>query len=201
MTGETSSVPSVGVDDLGIDRNLDLDPEKGADRLTARKKLFRVLVGVLIAASFAPWVYLYSGQADRDAPDLLEDRALATDAETICANALADIDDLPGALDAANGAERGEQVRVTTARYESMLDELDALPTRFERDEMIYRGWLSDWRVMTADRLAYADAITEDENARFLITDTGVDERLDRRLTRFANTNSMWSCIAPTDIG
>ncbi len=176
----------------------DSDERRGP--LSPLQILFRVVAGLVIAASFGVWVYAYSGQADRDTPDLLADRPLAEQAEQICATALADVAAMPNALDAANGQERADQIRQTTARFASMLDELDALPTFDERDDRIYRGWLGDWRVILDDRLGYADRIAVDPEAQFYISDIGVSERLDKRLTRFANTNLMVSCAAPTDV-
>lgn len=168
--------------------------------LSPLRLAFRVVAGLIIAASFGVWVYAYSGLADREAPDLLADQQLVADAERICAAALADVAALPNALEAADGPERAQQIRVATDRFEQMVAELDRLPTFDERDGRIFKSWLSDWRVVLGDRRDYADRIEVDPAAQFLITDTGVDERLDRRLTRFANTNRMVSCAAPTDV-
>lgn len=162
---------------------------------------FRVVAGVVVLASFGVWGYAYSGLADRETPDLLADRDLAAVAEQICAGAMADVTAMPNALDAADGADRGEQIRATTARFATMVDDLDNLDRTNQRDDQIYSSWLSDWRVLLGDRLTYADAITVDPDAQFYITDIGVTERLDKRVTRFANTNLMTSCAAPTDVG
>jgi len=162
---------------------------------------FRIVAGAVIAASFGVWGYAYSGLADREKPDLLADRVLATSAEGICAAALGDISTMPNALDAVDGADRADQIRMSTARYEEMVTDLEGLNTADERDQRIFTGWLGNWRVMLGDRLAYADAIAVDDQAQFYVTDIGVKERLDRRLTRFANTNLMTSCAAPTDVG
>lgn len=161
----------------------------------------RILAGVAIASTFAIWIYAFSGAAERDAPDLLENVSFAIDAEQICASALADVDEMPNALDAIDGPDRGNQIRATTARFEVMLDELDLRVGGSERDIQIASGWLSDWRVLIEDRYRYADAISVDDRAQFLVTDVGVSERLDRRLTRLANTNEMPSCAAPGDVG
>ncbi|MGI9594608.1 MAG: hypothetical protein ACR2QK_00530 [Acidimicrobiales bacterium] len=176
------------------------DSERSAGRLSPFRILFRIVAGLVIAASFAVWVYAYSGLARRDTPDLLADRELAADAEQICAATLADVATMPNALEAANGEERAQQIRRATARFELMVNDLDGLAAFDERDERIFRGWLSDWRVLLSDRVAYADRIAADPNAQFYISDIGGRERLDRRLTRFANTNLMVSCAAPTDV-
>ncbi len=163
--------------------------------------LFRVIAGLVIAASFGVWVYAYSGLADRETPDLLADRELAATAETICAAADSDVSAMPNALDAEDGQDRAQQIRATTARYSVMIDDLERLDRTNERDDLIFTAWLSDWRVILSDRLVYADAIAADPEAQFYVSDIGVTERLDKRLTRFANTNLMTSCAAPTDVG
>ena len=123
---------------------------------------------------------------------------------------MAELETLPGALDAVDGPDRADQVRATNVVYRAMLDDLDGLidgpaadgaVDRNERDREITAGWLADWRVLVDDRDRYAEAIAVDPNAQFYISDVGVAERLDRRVTRMANTNSMPSCIAPEDIG
>lgn len=156
---------------------------------------------LLVLGSFAIWIYAFSGAAERDTPDLLDDPTFSLAAEERCAAALADLDELPNALDAVDGPDRANQIRVSTARLEELLDELDELVGGSARDVEISTGWLSDWRVMIEDRYRYADAIEADPNAQFYVTDVGVSERLDKRLTRLANTNSMPSCVAPTDVG
>lgn len=161
----------------------------------------KLLAAAAILASFLVWVYAYSGFAGRDAPDLLDDPTFATAGESVCATALDDLAELPNALDATDGADRAAQIRTSTARLERMLTDLDEIVGGTERDVAITTAWLADWRVLMDDRYRYADKIEVDDNAQFLITDTGVGERLDRRITRFATTNSMLSCIAPSDVG
>jgi hypothetical protein len=173
--------------------------------MSAGTLLFRVVAGLVIVASFGVWVYAYSGLAERDAPDLLADEELKAQAEAICAAAVADVAAMPNALDAVDGPDRGRQIRNATGRFSAMVDELARLTpaqslTNIERDQQIYQAWLGDWRVLLDDRLDYADRIAADPDAIFYITDTGVNERLDKRITRFANTNSMTSCAAPTDV-
>lgn len=187
--------------DLGYDAPNGTGPADDDSSSGAFSLVTKALIGVVVLSSFAIWVYAFSGAARRDAPDLLGYRDFPLAAESICAAALADIDAMPGALEAVDGPDRGRQVRATTARFESMLDELDPIVGGTERDLEISRGWLADWRVLIQDRYRYADAISDDVNSQFLITDTGVGERLDRRITRLANTNAMTSCAAPGDVG
>jgi hypothetical protein len=176
----------------------------GTTPVTGRSRLglaLRVLGGVIVVASFGIWVYGFTGAARRDPPDLLSDPSFAQQAEAICQSALDDVALMPGALEALDGPDRGRQVEAATARYEEMLDELDQLVGGSEHDVEIQTGWLSDWRVLISDRYRYAAAVAEDPGAQYLVTDIGVSERLDKRITRVANTNSMPACVTPTDAG
>lgn len=196
-------------DGVTADQDLrdDLAPEPGEGDEQPRRSLLgnlgRGLAGLAVASSFLVWVYAYSGAAERDAPDRLADETWGERAEAICAAAVADIDAMPGALDAVDGPDRARQVENTNVRYEQMLDQLAALDVADNdaRDLEISTGWLSDWRVLIQDRYTYAEGIAVDDQTQFFVTDTGVAERLDRRVTRLANTNDMPSCAAPTDLG
>lgn len=163
--------------------------------------VFRILAGAIVVGSFGVWVYIYSGQADRPPPDLLVDTDLAAQAEAICMAAVADVDAMPSASQAADAADRADQVRRSTARFATMVTDLEALRVDDPDDQVIMSGWLTDWRVLLDDRLRYAEAVIEDPDAIFLLTNVAAGERLDRRLTRVANTNLMTSCITPTDVG
>jgi hypothetical protein len=161
----------------------------------------KLLAIAVIAPSFAIWIYAFSGLARRDAPDLLDDPSFSLAAEETCARALADIGEMPDALDAVDGPDRSRQVIQTTERWEAMLDDLDEQVGGSTRDTEITTSWLADWRVLIQDRYRYANDVANDPAAQFFITDTGVNEPLERRITRFATTNSMLSCSAPTDLG
>lgn len=158
------------------------------------------MAGTIIAASFGVWVYAYSGLADRPPPDLFADPDLGARAEAICAAAVADVEGLPGALHATDGADRADQVNRATDRYEAMVDQLSLLEVVEAADRVIVDGWLGDWRVLMEDRRRYAEEVAEDPGATFLLTKVADNERLDRRLIRLAGTNSMPSCSAPTDV-
>ena len=160
---------------------------------------------VLLLASFGTWGYVYSGFADRPPPDLLSSPTYATEAEQVCAAAVADVAAMPDALEATDGTERSEQIQASTERFRQMLLDLTALVDREaagdQRDVEILNGWLADWWVLIGDRETYADAIAADPDAQFYLTDTGAGERLDRRISRMADTNEMYSCGTPEDVG
>ncbi len=163
--------------------------------------LWKVLVGVIVLASFGVWVYAYSGAAVRDAPDRFDDIELSRASEAICQTAAVEIDKLPDALDARNEVERAQQLGESTIILRSMVADLGRLDTSTERDATIMDLWLDDWSVLLADRQEYTNRLAGDPDAKFYVTNTGVGERLDRRITRLANTNSMPTCAAPQDVG
>lgn len=168
---------------------------------TTTSRVVGMVAVALLLASFGVWVYAYSGRADRPAPDLLDDPAFAAAAEEACALALDDVAAMPGALDAADEVQRAAQIGLSTDRFDQLVAELDGLVGGSDHDVEIQRGWIADWRVILGDRRTYAQALAADPDAQFYLTDTGVAERLDKRVTRMANTNSMPSCVAPTDVG
>lgn len=157
-----------------------------------------LLLAAIILLSFAPWVYRWSGFADRPFPDTLDNPAFAVSAEPVCASGVAN---LPNALSAKSGSARATQIREGTAQLQEMVDELAELVTGTERDQRITNGWLADWQTYVEDRLRYADRIEADENAVFYVTQLDGQERLEKRITRFATTNRMESCATPGDVG
>lgn len=163
-------------------------------------KYAKYLAIVAMFASFGVWGYIFSGAADREPPDLLSDKVWTAEAEALCLDAVADVAELPSAQNAADPAERSSQIRASTSRFQTMVDEIRQLSPEGERDTQITTAWLDDWQVLIDDRFRYADRIVQDPDQPFTITDTGVSERLDKRITRFANTNEMYSCVSPTDV-
>ena len=157
-----------------------------------------LLLGVIVLISFGPWIYRWSGFADRPFPDTLDDASFAIAAEPICA---AFVEDLPNALDARSLEDRATQVRVGTAQLQVMVESLSGLTTGSVRDVELIGKWLADWDIYLSDRLGYADRIEVDENAVFYLTQIEGPERLEKRITRFALTNRMISCSTPGDIG
>ena len=163
-------------------------------------KLVKIVGIATLIGSFGIWVYAFSGAADRDPPDMLDDSRWSEAAEPICAAALADVASLPNAAIAKSAEERSEQILQANDRFDLMVDDLAALPATSDRDTQITKAWLADLEVLLNDRRRYAAAILDDPAAPFTITDTGVRERLQRRITRFATTNNMPSCVAPSDV-
>ena len=160
----------------------------------------RVVLALVVLASFGVWVYAYSGLADRRAPDTFDDNTFVARAEAICAATQIELEALPNALEAADEHERADQIRVSTQVYRDMVDRLALEITGSERDVGIIELWLERWRIILNDRDAYADRLDVDPNAFFyLSSDAG--RRAERSLTYVADTNGMYSCGAPEDVG
>lgn len=163
-------------------------------------RLLKTLAIVTMVASFGVWVYAFSGAADRDPPDLLDDLTWAEQADQLCTDAKADVDAMPLASEANSVVERSDQIAATNGRYRDMLAAMEDLEPGSARDAEMLAEWQSDWELFLSDRDRYADAILEDPGALFTVTNTGGGERLYRRISRFARTNFMASCIAPEDV-
>lgn len=163
-------------------------------------RIVKTVAVVTMVASFGVWVYAFSGAANRDSPDLLDDLAWAEQADMLCAEAAAEVDDMPSAVEAETPAERASQIDAANSRYRAMLATMQQLNPSTDRDAEMVREWQSDWELFLSDRDRYAQAIQEDPAASFTVTNTGGGERLYKRISRFANTNFMFSCIAPEDV-
>ncbi len=163
-------------------------------------RIVKAIAVITMAASFGVWVYAFSGAADRDSPDLLDDLTWAEEADVLCAEALTDVEDMPSAVDADSPAERASQIDAANNRYRAMLTDMKQLDPGTARDAEMVGEWQSDWELFLSDRDRYAEAILIDPAAPFTVTNTGGGERLYRRISRFANTNFMFACIAPEDV-
>lgn len=173
-----------------------LDAEQRPLRATAG----RIALALVVAASFGIWAYAYSGRADRPAPDLLDDPGFAAAAEPVCAAARAQLGRLEPAPLATDHLDRAATIDQANRILGGMLSELRALSPTTERDRQIVGAWLTDWETYLEDRRSFADRLAADPDARFYQSDVA-NELLDRRLTRFADTNQMSSCGNPGDVG
>lgn len=159
-----------------------------------------LVVALIGLASFAVWGYAYSGSADRRTPDLLESSEFAEFAGPRCTAAVEELETLPRAIDATDSSERALQIRLTNEVYLQMIQDLETGAVGTTKDVGIELEWLADWRTFVGHREDFADRFELDDEARFYVSSVG-GERLEKRITRFANTNEIYDCIAPTDIG
>ena len=160
----------------------------------------RLLLGLLVLATFGIWAYAYSGFADRPPPDLLDDPSFAAAAQPRCAVARAELAQLEPAHLASDRLDRARTIDEANQILTAMVSDLRTMVTGTDRDRQIISTWLGDWETYLGDRADYADRLVVDEGARFYQSDVA-DEFLDRRLTRLADTNAMPSCGAPGDVG
>jgi len=194
----------------------DLDDHKV--RATPLRNLVRLVVGIAVLGSFGVWLYALSGVARQPPPDELDstralieateagetyeefdgEPAYAKRAEVICEDT---IGALPDASEAMSGIERAEQLRTGNVQLREMITQLRDLPVASERDDLLRNLFLDDWTVLVGDRDRYAAAVEVDPGAIFTVSAVADNERLERRLTRFARTNLMLACGAPTDVG
>lgn len=182
----------------------DLPPLPSAPR--RRITTGRLLLGLVVAASFGVWAYGFSGLAARTAPDTLANESFPAVADPACAAANETVAEMPNALDAEDHVDRAGQIVDTTAVYRQLVRDLELLVddpsvTLDERDRSIILEWLVDWDRFLDDRLDFAQRLTEDPRAVFYVAASSGGERLERRITRFATTNDMLECVTPSDVG
>lgn len=171
---------------------------------SARTVLGRLAVLAVIAVSAGVWIYVFSGQAARVAPDVLADPSYRALAEPTCAAAKAELDAVPDASAAADNLERAAQIVEANRILSAMVDDLtehvdDPAVVLSDRDRTITLEWLADWRSYLESRQDLASRFVDDPNAALYVPAVG-GERIDRRITRFANVNFMQSCVTPGDV-
>ena len=96
--------------------------------------LGKTAVGILVLGSFGIWGYAYSGLADRDAPDTLDDPRFAAQAEAVCAETMVRFEALPNAEDARDNRDRADQIRRRNAVLYEMIGRLDRFVDGTDRD-------------------------------------------------------------------
>ncbi|MEZ5379739.1 MAG: hypothetical protein R2733_24815 [Acidimicrobiales bacterium] len=160
----------------------------------------KVAMSVTVVASFGLWGYALSGKAARVAPDTFDDPAFAASLESVCSEAMTTFDALPNAEVAEDNVERAVQITDRNAVLIAMIDDLEAVPATTDRDAGLAGEWLADWRTYVSERQDYADRFAEDATAVAYFSAVG-GERIEKRITRLADTNLMFSCETPTDVG
>jgi hypothetical protein len=164
-----------------------------------------VVVGVVIAVSMvAMWVWVFgyhlTGTFIGDVPGRLDDRSWSDGAELICADAQAQLDELPPAHQARSSAERADSVVAATVILEGMVRRLEASAPGGADGERV-QEWVTDWETYLGDRTDYAGRIRQDPDARFYVTQSDRDNRqVTEAVDRFANVNGMPDCETPGDL-
>ena len=161
----------------------------------------RVAVVVLVAGMLAMWIYvlyLAFGPGRQAPPDRLDDPTFATAAQARCEAALAEVAELPRAVETPSAAERAEVVARANEVFAAMLHDLDGLVPGGE-DGMLVRAWLADWRTYLDDREAYATALRTDPDAQLLVSPKN-SQQITEYLDAFAGDNRMPACATPIDV-
>jgi len=161
----------------------------------------RVLVVVIVVAMVAMWgyvLYLAVGPGRQPPPDRLADPAFAQQAQAVCEGALADVAELPPAVQADTATERAGIVADANARFAAMIDEIEPLAPAGDDGEIV-AAWVADWRTYLDDRGAYADALRSDRGARLYVTAKD-REQVTEYIDAFAADNHMPACGTPIDV-
>jgi hypothetical protein len=159
---------------------------------------------VLLVSMWGYVLYLAFGPGRQPPADRLDDPAFARAAEDRCAEAVAEVDELPLATESSTAEARADVVEQANAAYVAMLQDLDGLagelvPAGDQRRRT--REWLDDWGTYLDDRAAYVDALRRDPQARFLISEkAGTGRHITQWIDEFANANRMPACATPTDV-
>jgi hypothetical protein len=166
----------------------------------------RVLLGLVVVALVAMWVYviyLAVGPGRQPPIDRLDDPAFAEAAEPRCAEALEVTGELPVANATPDAGDRADVIDQANLAFASMLDDLDdrvdLAPSGDQRERAT--AWLADWRTYLSDRQQYADALRADPDARLLVSEKeGEGRQVTGWIDEFAKANRMPSCVTPGDV-
>ena len=147
------------------------------------------------------WVYVFTVAGQADPANTIQDEAFPPAAQAICADTIARIDELPAPRDTNTAAERSAVVVQSTDLLSDMLVELRAIaPAADDPEDGWVQQWLDDFGFYLEDRYAYAEALLDDPEARFLITVRGDRDRLTADLDQVALANNMLDCGTPKDV-
>jgi len=161
-------------------------------------RILAVVVGIAIAGL---WAYALWGPTEKDPPGLLSDPTYATQFQSICTDAAAQIGSLPPAYATRDAGARADVIAEANAYLDTMLVRLQAIapPADAGDDARMIDEWLGDWQTYVGNRQAYVVALEDDPNARLLVA-----EKDKRQITEpidfFAKYNEMENCMTPGDL-
>lgn len=168
---------------------------------SVRRKFILTLVAIFAIGSFAMWIYILFIYDPGLLIDELPDKTFPTQAEEICAEAVAQVELLPPAETAVDNVERAEVVTEANAYLVAMVASLRPLtPTEDPVSVEAANEWLDDWEIHLEDRTEYAERLAEDPTARFTES-TRAEKQISRAIDSYAQVNSMVSCATPGDVG
>ncbi len=179
-----------------------VETESGADR---PKRVRRIGVLVVVASFIGIWgyvMYLSFFVGRQELRDHLDETEWVQAAETACAPTATAVAQEPYANQLSTPAERAAVLDDATAKLETMVQHLRALPPPAAADEArAVSRWLDDWEEYNRNRRAYADRFRAGFDEPFRVTDRG-GYQIDVLIDDFAETaNDMPSCATPEDVG
>ena len=151
-----------------------------------------------VAGIIGLWAYAFFF-APSGNPDRVENEVWLEKAETICSQALNEIDLLPLAKEAKTPADRAELIAQGTRVLEKMKASLAGLPLNSEKDNFNTDSWLSDWDTYLGDRRNHVKRLTELGDIEPLLTATDSGKSVLERMNGFARVNDLDSCLDPGD--
>ncbi len=160
----------------------------------------RVLLGLVVAASFALWAVALLRVGVKAPPDTLTDPAFAAAAEPVCAAAVVDLEALPHASTAKTPEERAATLELANTRLTQMVAELRTIAPMGAPDSPTINAWLADWDTYLGDRAEYTTLLAQGETAQFQVTPRD-NQTITKPMDNLAVVNGMLSCQTPGDVG
>lgn len=196
------AAPGAAAAPPGDPGDLPQDPGAGPPaRSDGRHRLAWMAATAFAVAVFGAWVWAIFIYDPGLLVDELADRSFPEAAEPICADAMAQLDELPRAESTDDPVERAAVIDRADALLTGMVGRLRPLaPTSPPAAAEAVNEWLGDWEVHIVDRARYAAALRDDADARFTESVKG-SKQLSRAVDGFAQVNRMNSCETPGDVG
>ena len=168
---------------------------------TTKRTLGRTGTATIIVVLVGTWIYVFTVAGQADPANPIADETFPPAAQAICAATVAQIEELPAPRDTNTAAERSAVVLESTDLLTVMVADLrEIAPAADDPEDAWVQQWLDDFGFYLEDRYAYADALLEDPEARFLITVRGDRDRLTADLDQVALANNMLDCGTPKDV-
>lgn len=190
------------VGDRPTETVLPADVVSGESRLPAPVRRWggRLIVAAALASTLL-WIgaIIYGAVGDPHLAGWLDDRTFPTAAEPVCAAAMADLEQFPQAFESPSPAARADVIRQTTARLQTMLDDLRAVVPD-TKDAKWINMWIDDWGVHLDDRLDFARRLDENGAKEEFFESTKENTQISKSLNGYAETNEMESCGTPGDV-
>jgi hypothetical protein len=172
--------------------------DEAPTRRVTPTRLVLLLVVLALAGIWVYILYLAFGPGRQPPIDRLTDPAFAPAAQARCSQALDEVALLPDATEVPDADARADVIEEANAIFDAMLTDLVALAPEGEEGGMV-TAWVADWRTYLDDRQAYADALRDDPDARFLVSAKD-NEQITEYIDGFAADNQMPSCGTPLDV-